>query len=34
MARPENGCPAMINNQFDRNNNNVPILYNPGVQSS
>ena len=39
MARPENGCLAMVNNHFDRaeiilKKNNGQILYNPGVESS
>jgi hypothetical protein len=36
VAKLENGCLAITNNQFDRLNNSVKnngqILYNPGVQ--
>jgi hypothetical protein len=36
MARPENGCLSMINNQFDivwRKNNNGQMLHNLGVET-
>ena len=35
MTRPENGCPAIINNHLKNlENNNRQMLHDPGVESS